>query len=126
MPAASTTIHPALQLNCHLLPAMPACLVGWVASQHFCLLFCSLPQPINAADPGKFEQTTAAPSRGALTTDFLTGSMTPLEYLQVRSNSSSSSITWNRRAAAAAAAAAAANEVIVADADQTALRYCVI
>ncbi|WIA36095.1 hypothetical protein OEZ86_007446 [Tetradesmus obliquus] len=39
-------------------------------------------EPINAADPGKFEQTTAAPSRGALTTDFLTGSSSPLEYLQ--------------------------------------------
>jgi hypothetical protein len=45
-------------------------------------------QPINTADPGKFEQTTDAPSRGALTTDFLTGSMSPLEYLQVNSSSS--------------------------------------
>jgi hypothetical protein len=40
-------------------------------------------QPMNAADPGAFVKTTTAPSRGALTTDFLTGSMSPLEYLQV-------------------------------------------
>jgi hypothetical protein len=38
---------------------------------------------MNAANPGKFVQTTTAPSRGALTTNFLTGSMPPLEYLQV-------------------------------------------
>ena len=37
-----------------------------------------------SADPGKFVQTTTAPSRGALTTNFLTGSMSPLQYLQVR------------------------------------------
>ncbi|KAF6251997.1 NRDE protein-domain-containing protein [Scenedesmus sp. NREL 46B-D3] len=39
-------------------------------------------EPISSADPGKFVKTTDAPSRGALTTDFLTGSMGPLEYLQ--------------------------------------------
>jgi hypothetical protein len=44
---------------------------------------CVAHQPMNAANPGKFVQTTTAPSRGALTTNFLTGSMPPLEYLQV-------------------------------------------
>jgi hypothetical protein len=40
---------------------------------------------MNRADPSQFLQSTTAPSRGALTTDFLTGSMSPLEYAQVRS-----------------------------------------
>eukprot|EP00882_Tetradesmus_deserticola_P021371 GHRQ01023140.1.p1 GENE.GHRQ01023140.1~~GHRQ01023140.1.p1 ORF type:complete len:150 (+),score=50.10 GHRQ01023140.1:490-939(+) len=39
-------------------------------------------EPMSSADPGNFPKTTDAPSRGALTTDFLTGSMSPLEYLQ--------------------------------------------
>jgi hypothetical protein len=38
---------------------------------------------MNAGEPGKFVTTTTAPSRGALTTNFLTGNMPPLDYLQV-------------------------------------------
>ncbi|KAF8059408.1 TANGO2 [Scenedesmus sp. PABB004] len=39
-------------------------------------------EPMSAAEPGKFVQTTTAPSRGALTTDFLTSATPPLAYLQ--------------------------------------------
>lgn len=60
------------------------------------------PPPPPPAAGATFVQTTAAPSRGALTTDFLAGSMAPIEYLQV----------WQRvrrfTAVAAAAAATAA------------------
>jgi hypothetical protein len=57
--------------------------VKWPNAVPFCVFFCAARQPMNAADPGKFVQTTTAPSRGALTTNFLTSSMPPLEYLQV-------------------------------------------
>lgn len=50
------------------------------------LLLCwFLFQPMNVSDPETFVKTTAAPSRGALTTDFLSGSQSPLDYLQVGS-----------------------------------------
>jgi hypothetical protein len=41
------------------------------------------PQPVHASDPSSFPQTTNAPSRGALTTDFLAGDAAPLNYLEV-------------------------------------------
>ena len=43
-----------------------------------------LPAAASAPRCGCFPKTTAAPSRGALTTDFLTASMAPLDYLQAR------------------------------------------
>jgi hypothetical protein len=44
---------------------------------------CCMLQPMSAADPTAFVKSTAAPSRGALPTNFLTSSVSPMEYLQV-------------------------------------------